>query len=87
MKTPRTNKALLVDGLKTMGLTLFLAFLGPFILHAGFSNPDKPLYIPLVIAGVLICGAAIYFGFKGIRTIRTTPLGRNKFFLLILTPD
>ena len=50
METPRTNKDLLVDGLKTMGLTLFLAFLGPFILHAGFSNPDKPLYIPLVIA-------------------------------------
>ena len=69
METPRTNRNLLVDGLKTMGLTLFLAFLGPFILHAGFSNPDKPLYIPLVIAGVLICGAAIYFGFKGIRTI------------------
>jgi len=69
METPRTNKNLLVDGLKTMGFTLFLAFLGPLILHAGFSNPDKPLYIPLIIAGVLICGAAIYFGFKGICTI------------------
>jgi len=69
MTTPRTNRSLLVDGLKTMGITLFLAFLGPFILHAGFSNPDKPLYIPLIIAGILICGAAIYFGFKGIRTI------------------
>jgi hypothetical protein len=69
METPRTNRNLLVNGLKTMGITLFLAFLGPFILHAGFSNPDKPLYIPLKIAGILICGAAIYFGFKGIRTI------------------
>jgi len=69
METPRTNRNLLVNGLKTMGITLFLAFLGPFILHAGFSNPDKPLYIPLIIAGILICGAAIYFGFKGIRTI------------------
>lgn len=69
METPRTNKDLLVDGLKTMGLTLFLAFLGPLILHTGFSNPNKPLYIPLVIAGVVICGAAIYFGFKGIRKI------------------
>jgi hypothetical protein len=69
METPRTNRNLLVNGLKTMGITLFLAFLGPFILHAGFSNPDKPLYIPLIIAGILICGAAIYFGFKGIHTI------------------
>ena len=77
METPRTNRNLLVDGLKTMGLTLFLAFLGPFILHAGFSNPDKPLYIPLVIAGVLICGAAIYFGFKGIRSIMDSLFGRK----------
>jgi hypothetical protein len=66
-----------VDGLKTMGMTLFLLFLGPFILHAGFSNPEKPLYIPLVIAGVLICGAAIYFGFKGIRTIMDSLFGRK----------
>jgi hypothetical protein len=69
METPRTNKNLLAEGLKTMGMTLFLMFLGPLILHAGFSNPEKPLYIPLIIAGVLICSAAIYFGFKGIRTI------------------
>ena len=77
METPRTNKDLLVDGLKTMGITLFLAFLGPLILHAGFSNPEKPLYIPLVIAGVVICGAAIYFGFKGIRTIMDSLFGRK----------
>ena len=77
METPRTDRNLLVDGLKTMGLTLFLAFLGPFILHAGLSNPEKPLYIPLVIAGVVICGAAIYFGFKGIRTIMDSLFGRK----------
>jgi hypothetical protein len=69
METPKTNKNLLVEGLKMMGITLFLMFLGPLILHAGFSNPEKPLYIPLIITGVLICSAAIYLGFKGIRTI------------------
>ena len=77
METPRTNKDLLVGGLKTMGVTLFLLFLGPFILHAGFSNPDKPLYMHLVIGGVLICGAAIYFGFKGIRTIMDSLFGQK----------
>ena len=77
METPRTNRNLLVDGLKTMGITLFLAFLGPFILHAGLSNPEKPLFIPLVIAGVLICGAAIFFGFKGIRTIMDSLFGEK----------
>jgi hypothetical protein len=77
METPRTNKTLLVDGLKTMGITLFLAFLGPLILHVGFSNPDKPLYIPLIIAGVLMSGAAIYFGFKGIRVIMDSIFGKK----------
>ena len=32
-------------------------------------NPEKPLYIPLVITGIVICGAAIYLGFKGIKII------------------
>ena len=69
METKRTNKPLLVKGLKTMGLTLVCLFLGPILLHAGLSNPDKPLHFPLVVAGFGICGAAIYFGFKGIKII------------------
>ena len=69
MEQKHTNKPLLVQGLKTMGLTLLLLFLGPFLLHTGWSNPDKPLYIPLVVAGIVLCGLAIYMGFKGIRII------------------
>jgi len=69
MEQKHTNKTLLVQGLKTMGLTLVLLFLGPFLLHAGWSNPDKYLYIPLVVAGIVLCGLAIYMGFKGIRII------------------
>jgi len=52
-----------------MGLTLLLLFLGPFLLHAGLSNPNKPLYIPLVVAGIALCGTAIYMGFRGIKII------------------
>ena len=69
MNTKRTNKAVLVRGLKIMGVTLLTLFLGPFLLHAGLSNPDKPLSFPLVIMGLLVCGAAIYLGFKGIKII------------------
>ena len=69
MKTKRTNKLLLMKGLKTMGLTILTLFLGPFLLHAGLSNSDKPLYVPLVIIGLLVCGTAIYLGFKGIKII------------------
>lgn len=69
MDSKRTNRPLLVRGLKIMGGTVLLLFLGPLLLHAGLSNPEKPLYIPLVIAGISVCASAIYLGFKGIRTI------------------
>ena len=69
MNNKRTNKTVLIRGLKIMGLTLLTLFLGPFLLHAGLSNSDKPLYVPLVIIGLLVCGTAIYLGFKGIKII------------------
>ena len=75
MKTTRTNIQLLGKGLKTMGVTLFLMFLGPTTLHIGFSNPEKPLYIPLVVAGIFICFLAIYYGFKGIQIIMKSMFG------------
>jgi hypothetical protein len=69
MKTKRTNKSLLVKGLKTMFLNLITLFLGPILFHIGLSNPEKPLHIPLVITGIIVCGVAIYLGFKGIKII------------------
>ena len=69
METKRTNKPLFVRGLKTMGLTLVTLFLGPVLLHIGLANDEKSLYIPLVIAGVLVSGVSIYLGFTGVRMI------------------
>ena len=69
METKRTNKPLLVKGLKTMGLTLITLFLGPVLLHIGLANDEKSLYIPLVITGILVSGMSIYLGFKGVRII------------------
>ncbi len=69
METKRTNKALLVKGLKHMGLSLLCMFLGPTLLYIGFTNPDKPLYIPILIAAGVVCISAIYLAFKGIKTI------------------
>ncbi|WCO02810.1 DUF6095 family protein [Psychroserpens ponticola] len=69
METKRTDKDILYKGIKTMGLTLVLMFLGPTLLYVAFSNEEKPLYIPLLIIGIFICGLAIYFAFKGLKTI------------------
>ena len=65
----RTNRAELLRGLKLMMITVVLMFAGPSTLYIAFSNKEKPLYIPILIAGLIICSAAIYLGFKGIRTI------------------
>lgn len=68
-KFKKTDRSLLVKGLKIMGLTLFTLFTGPFLLHTGLSNPDKPLFVPLVVGGIGVCITAIYLGFRGIKII------------------
>ncbi|MFD2543831.1 DUF6095 family protein [Lacinutrix gracilariae] len=69
METNHTDKNLLAQGLKLMLITLALMFLGPILLYIAFSNPEKPLYYPLLIAGIASCVCAIYFAFKGINKI------------------
>ena len=63
------NKTQLTKGIKTMGYTLILLFLAPFLLHQAFKNQDHPYFIPVLIVGIIATIAAIYFGFKGINTI------------------
>jgi len=69
METKRTNKDVLVNGLKKMGISLLLMFLGPTLIYIAFSNQEKPLYIPLLIIGITTSASAVYFAFKGINTI------------------
>ncbi|MDO6597142.1 DUF6095 family protein [Oceanihabitans sp. 2_MG-2023] len=69
METNKTDKDILVKGIKTMGITLICMFLGPSLLYVAFTNEDKPLYIPLIILGIIICASAIFFAFKGLNTI------------------
>lgn len=69
METKRTNKNILIKGLKKMGLSLICMFIGPTLIYVAFSNQEKPLYIPLLIIAILISFLAIFFGFKGIKTI------------------
>ncbi len=69
METKKTNKEVLVKGLKMMGYSLGAMFLGPLLIHIAFSNQEKPLYIPILIVAILVCGLAIYLAFKGLNTI------------------
>lgn len=69
MTENRTDKDLLVKGLKKMGVSLALMFLGPTFIHVALINKEKPLYIPLLILGISGCVSAIYMAFKGLQTI------------------
>ncbi len=77
MKENRTDKDLLVKGLQKMGISLLLMFIGPILIHIAFTNKEKPLYIPLLILGVLGCMTAIYFAFKGLNTIMDSMFNKN----------
>ncbi len=65
----RTDRKILAKGLKRMGICLLLMFAGPTLLHIALSNDDKPLYIPLLILGILLCIGAIVMLFIGLNTI------------------
>ena len=69
MKTKSTDKEILIKGLKQLGLSLLLMFLGPSFLYFILSNKDKTFYIILLTIAILICCLAIFFAFKGINTI------------------
>ncbi|WP_417200416.1 DUF6095 family protein [Bizionia sp.] len=68
-ETKHTDKDVLLKGIKKMGASLLCMFLGPTLLYIAFSNQEKALYIPLLIVGIIICGLAIFFAFKGLKTI------------------
>ena len=77
-ETKKTDKELLVKGIKLMALTAFLMFLGPTLMYIGLSNEDKPLYIPLVIMASLVCISSILLAFKGLKTIMDSMFSKNK---------
>ncbi|MFD2727474.1 DUF6095 family protein [Hyunsoonleella rubra] len=65
----RTNKKVLVKGIKTLVFALLSLFMGPILLSFAFSKPDDKLYLPLLIMGCAISAMAVIMMFKGIRTI------------------
>ena len=64
-----TNKEVLLKGIKIMGGTLFLLVTAPIIINSSFKNQDHPFFIPVLGLGIILLLGAIYFGFKGIRTL------------------
>lgn len=72
METKRTNKEILVKGIKKMAFSLVMMFAGPTLFYIATTNKEKSLYIPLLIISLLICAGAVYFAFKGLQTIKNS---------------
>ncbi|RRQ48260.1 hypothetical protein DZC72_11105 [Maribacter algicola] len=65
----RTDKEMMVQGIKKLALTVFLMFLAPIVIWQAFKNEEHPLYWPILVIGLILAMYAIYSGFKGIQTI------------------
>ena len=68
----KTDKDLLLKGLKTMIFAVLALFTGPILLSFAFRYPEKNLYIPLLISGCLVCAFAIFLIFNGIKIIMSS---------------
>jgi hypothetical protein len=64
-----TDKNTLIRGIKYLAYTVLLMFTAPFAIYQAFKNQEHPLYLPVLIIGLILAIAAIALGFYGIRTI------------------
>ncbi|MEO0571802.1 MAG: DUF6095 family protein [Bacteroidota bacterium] len=73
-----TNKDLLVKGIKSFIFTALTMFIAPIVLYQAFKNTDKPLFIPVLIVGILLAGFAIYMGFRSVNIVMEAVFGKKK---------
>ena len=73
-----TDKALLLKGLKYIAYTVALMFTAPFAIYQAFKNQEHPLYIPVLIIGIVLAIAAISMGFYSIKLIIDALFGKKK---------
>jgi hypothetical protein len=73
----RTDKTLLIKGVKLLAYTVILMFSAPFAIYQAFKNEGHPLYFPVLILGLLLAVAAIGMGFYGIKTLVDALFGKR----------
>jgi len=73
----RTDKKLLVKGLKSLGHTVLAMFLAPLLIYQAFKNQGHPFYWPVLIVGLICAGTAIYLGFRYINIFLDALFGKK----------
>ncbi len=74
----KTDKNLLIKGIKYMGITIALMFTAPVILSQAFKNQGNSFFWPVLIIGGIFALAAISMGFYGIKVIMDALFGKRK---------
>lgn len=74
----KTDKALLIKGLKYIGITIALMFTAPVILSQAFKNEGHPFYWPVLIIGGVLAIGAIASGFYSIKVIMDALFAQKK---------
>ncbi|WP_430968873.1 DUF6095 family protein [Spongiimicrobium sp. 2-473A-2-J] len=74
----KTNKALLLKGIKYIAYTTALMFTAPVVIYQAFKNPDHPWYIPVLIVGIILAIGAVSLGFYSIKTLLDAIFGTKK---------
>ncbi len=72
----RTNKDLLIKGLKFLAYTVALMFTAPVVLYQAFKNQDHPWFLPVLIVGGILAFSAIAMGFYSIKTVVDALFGK-----------
>lgn len=65
----KTDKDLLIKGLKFIGYTVILMFSAPVVLYQAFKNEEHSFYWPVLIVGFILAILAIGMGFYSIKVI------------------
>lgn len=74
----KTDKDLLVKGVKHFIYTVILMFTAPIVLWQAFKNQGHFLYIPVLIFGILLAIAAIAIGFYSVHLVMEALFNRPK---------
>ncbi|MGB7395700.1 MAG: DUF6095 family protein [Pricia sp.] len=73
----RTDKDLLVKGIKFLFYTIALMFSAPIVMYQAFKNEENILYWPVLIVGLILGIAAIAMGFYSIKVILDSLFGKK----------
>ncbi|MRH99888.1 hypothetical protein GH721_05005 [Kriegella sp. EG-1] len=74
----KTDKYLLVKGLRFAGITIALMFTAPVIISSAFKNQNHAYFWPVLIVGGILAIGAVAGGFYSIKLMMDALFGRKK---------